>query len=251
MMFDTHTHLYIDDLESKIKQANSVGVKYMMIPSIDIPTWDKIIKLVEKYDGIYGAIGIHPTDVRDIDLSKFNRINKLLTHKKIKAVGEIGLDFYRDNNKDEQIEWFIKQLDIAKKFELPVIIHSREAHKETLEVLDFVDNYKTGVILHCYSGSAELAREYNKRGAYISLAGPVTYKNAKIPKEVAKVVDEDLLLIETDSPWLTPEPFRGKKNDPSKVEYVAREIANLRGIEFEELCQITTNNAKRVFKIEN
>jgi TatD DNase family protein len=168
----------------------------------------------------------------------------------VKAIGEIGLDYYRDlSPRDLQQKWFIEQLALAKSMELPVIIHDRDANDDVLRILKAQKQFETGVLMHCYSGSKELARQYVELGAYLSIAGPVTYKNARKLIEVAAYVPLDRLMIETDAPYLTPEPNRGKRNEPMHVRYTCERIAQIKGISFEALAEATLNNAKTYFKI--
>ncbi len=254
MLFDTHAHIYMnpicENLDENLKEYKKNDLSYVMLPAVEYSSWKPVIDIVNSYDNVYGAIGIHPNEVADTNIKVLDEIQNILdNNKKIRAIGEIGLDYYRSSNKDEQIIWLKKQLEIAKKNNITVIIHDREAHADVMNLLDEVDSYETGVILHCYSGSVEMALEYVKKGAYISLGGPVTFKNAKVPKDVANAVPLDRLLIETDSPFLTPEPFRGKTNNPSNVRFVAMKIASLKGISYEEVANKTRENAMRVFKI--
>lgn len=250
-MFDTHTHISEQGLEKDIQKYLDAGVTHMMLPAIDSSNWDAVIRISREHKEVYGALGVHPNSVANEKRSVLDELERKIHMQKIKAVGEIGLDYYRSENKEEQIEWLSTQLEIAKAANLPVIIHDREAHQDTMEVLDFINSYETGVILHSYSGSVEMAKEYVKRGAYLSFSGPITFKNARVPKEVAKSIPLEHILVETDSPWLSPEPFRGKKNDPSKVRFILAQIASLREMSFEEIEKITTENAKRVFHIED
>ncbi|MCD6435748.1 MAG: TatD family hydrolase [Clostridiales bacterium] len=255
MLFDSHAHVndekYKDDQHEMIMRAYESGVKLIMLPSTSIETSLSAIEVSNKYDFIYSAVGIHPHDTKNMNEITLEKIKKLLENPKVKALGEIGLDYYYDfSPRDIQKKWFEEQLNLAKEFNLPVIIHDRDAHKDVMDILTKVDAFKTGVVMHCFSGSKELALEYVKKGAYISFAGPVTFKNARKAKEAAAIVPLDRVLIETDSPYLSPEPFRGKRNEPEKVRFVAMTIAGIREITFAEVAEITYNNAKRIFKIE-
>ncbi len=254
MLFDTHAHIDREpmcfDLDNLIPEYKKDGVDYIMLPAVEYESWERVLSISSKYDMVYGAIGIHPNDCHITDIKVLDEIEAILaSNPKIKAIGEIGLDYYRSENKEEQKIWFKRQLEIAKEHKLPVIIHDREAHADVMALLDEVDSYKTGVIMHCYSGSVEMAKEYVKRGAYISFGGTVTFKNARVPKEVAKVVPMDKVLVETDSPWLAPHPFRGKPNSPSYVRLVAATVAGLKEVSLEELANAAKTNAKKVFKI--
>ena len=190
-----------------------------------ILSWDKIVKLTEEYPFVYGAIGVHPDEVGNLDETQFARMERLLDKEKIKAVGEIGLDYYWDKeNHDLQKEWFIRQLDFARKKEKPVIIHSREAAADTMEIMK---EYASGLrgVIHCYSYSAEMAKEYVKMGYYIGIGGVVTFKNAKKLKQVVQEIPLESIVLETDCPYLAPVPYRGKRNSSLYLPYVAEEIA--------------------------
>ena len=248
MIVDTHAHLFDerlkDDLDSVFRSMERRGVKKVVVPTISLEEMEDILAL-RTYEEVYVGIGIHPSEVHE--LQRVNEIEKYLQEEKVVAVGEIGLDYYwTKDNKKEQQELFFKQLELAKKHNLPVLIHDREAHEDVRRLLDEAGSYETGVIFHAYSGSKEMAKEDVKKGAYISLAGPVTFKNARVPKEVAESVPLDHLLVETDSPYMTPHPFRGKRNDPSLTFYVVEESARLRGITPEEVAKATWDNAHRI-----
>ena len=210
----------------------------------------KTIELIETYDFLYGSVGWHPVDAIDMTEDDLKWIEELCSHPKVRALGEIGLDYHWDKSpKDIQKEVFRKQIRLAKKVKLPIIIHNREATADILEILREEEASEVGGIMHCFSGSAETARECIDMNFYISLGGPVTFKNAKRPKEVAKEVPLDKLLIETDCPYLTPHPYRGKRNEPAYVKLVAQQIAELKGITLAEVEAETTENAKKIFDI--
>lgn len=206
--------------------------------------------LCEKYDSVYGAVGVHPEDVNSYSDEAEKLIRDYLKHPKIIAIGEIGLDYYWDKSQTElQKEIFEKQILIAKEFKKPVLVHDREAHGDCFDILKKTKANETGVVMHCFSGSPEFAMECVREGFYIALGGMITFKNSKKAKEVAKIVPLDRLLVETDAPYMTPVPYRGRENEPAYVKYVAQEIADLRGISFEEVSEATTANAKRLLKI--
>lgn len=252
MIFDTHCHLYDDpftDLEDVIKRAQDNKVELMLIPSDNIINSKKSIDLASKYSFIYSAIGIFPGEVDNLDLSCLEEIEKLAQNKKVKAIGEIGLDYhYYQDNKEKQKIFFIKQIELANKLHLPIIVHSRDACEDTLAVLD---EYKPlyGCVFHCFSYSVEVMKILMKRGYYIGLDGPVTYKNASTPKQVAKEVDINRLLVETDSPYLTPTPHRGERNEPARIIYTIQEIALLRNMFYDDVCKITYENGRKFFSI--
>lgn len=255
MLFDSHAHIdaskFDKDREAVIERAKAAGVAYIMNPGADYESSMKAVELSEKYSFIYAAVGIHPHDASSLDELMLSLLKKMAKNKKVKAIGEIGLDYHYDHSpRDVQKYWFEKQLLLAKSLNLPVIIHDREANQDVFDILCKVDAFETGVLLHCYSGSGELAKEYVKRGAYISIAGPITFKNVRKGIEVVETVPLDRLMIETDAPYLTPEPFRGKRNESAYVEFVARKIANIKNCSYENVAQETLNNAKKFFNIK-
>lgn len=253
-LIDTHAHLDFDDYQENfdnlLDELHAAGIKKVIIPGVTIKDTDKIIKLINKYDNLYGAVALHPSEVKEWDENSYSKLEKYAQNKKIVAIGETGLDFYWDkSNIEKQKKVFIEHIKLAKELDLPIIIHDRDAHGDILEILK-QENVSRGV-MHCFSGSAEFALECVKLGFYIALGGPVTFKNAKKPKEVAQAIPLERLLLETDSPFLTPHPFRGKKNDPSKLILVAEEIAKIKGISLEEVAKITTSNAEALFFTKN
>lgn len=254
MLIDSHAHLDEDrfdkDRDELIKSLNENGISMVINPGADLPSSIKSVKLSEQYDNIYAAVGVHPHSADEMDEGTIEVLKAFGNRKKVVAIGEIGLDFYYDNSpRDIQRKWFKRQMELAKELNLPIIVHSREADQETFDMIKAQsDGNLTGVI-HCYSGSVELMKEYIKLGYYISLGGPVTFKNAKTPKEVAKAVPLDRLLVETDSPYLTPEPYRGKRNEPLYVRHVAAMIAELREMTIEEIARATSENTKRLFNL--
>lgn len=252
MIFDTHCHLYDDpftDLKDVIKRAQDNKVELMLIPSDNIINSKKSIDLASKYSFIYSAIGIFPGEVYNLDLSCLEEIEKLAQNKKVKAIGEIGLDYhYYQDNKEKQKIFFIKQIELANKLHLPIIVHSRDACEDTLAVLD-ENKPLYGCVFHCFSYSVEVMKILMKRGYYIGLDGPVTYKNASTPKQVAKEVDINRLLVETDSPYLTPTPHRGERNEPARIIYTIQEIALLRNMFYDDVCKITYENGRKFFSI--
>lgn len=252
-MIDSHCHLndkrFSQNVEQVIKKAKENGVKQFLVVGYDLFSSLKAVKLSEKYVEIYAAVGIHPSDIKKMKNHDLEEIEKLLKHKKVIALGEIGLDYYWDkdvNLQNQQKEFFVKQIQLANKYKKPILVHMRDASFDTLEVLKS-ESPTFGGIMHCYSGSAELVKEFIILGMYISLAGPVTFLNAKTPKEVAKIVPLDRLLIETDSPYLAPHPYRGQSNEPGYLYLIAEEIAKIKNIPLEDLKNKTTQNFKRLF----
>ena len=254
MLIDTHVHLnadqYDEDLQEVIDRALEEGIDRMFVVGFDTNTIERTMKLIDQYDFIYGIIGWHPVDAIDCTEERLQWIEELSKHPKIIGIGEMGLDYHWDKSpKDIQKEVFRKQIALAKRVQLPIIIHNREATQDCVDILKEDNASEVGGIMHSFSGSNEIADEILKMNFYISLGGPVTFKNAKQPKEVAQHVPLDRLLVETDAPYLSPHPYRGKRNEPARVKLVAEQIAELRGISYEEVCKATTENAERLFKL--
>ncbi|THE11452.1 TatD family deoxyribonuclease [Bacillus timonensis] len=255
MLIDTHAHLnaiqYQEDLEEVIERALSEGIERIVVVGFDRETITRAIQLAEQYEFIYATVGWHPVDAIDMKDEDLKWIEELCAHPKVVALGEMGLDYHWDKSpKDIQKEVFRKQIALAKKVKLPIIIHNREATSDIIEILQEENASEVGGIMHCFTGSVEVAKQCIDMNFYISFGGPVTFKNAKKPKEVAAEIPLDRLLIETDCPYLTPHPFRGKRNEPSYVKYVAEQIAELKGVSFEEIAQKTSDNAMRFFGIK-
>lgn len=254
LLFDTHVHLnawqFKEDREETIQRAFDAGVEYMVVVGFDHETIPLAIEIAEAYDTIYVAVGWHPVDAIDMTDRELSWIEELSKHPKVVAIGEMGLDYHWDKSpKDVQVEVFRKQIRLAKKLNMPIIIHNREATEDIIQILDEEDAKTVGGIMHCYNDSVDYIKQCLDMNFYISLGGPVTFKNATHPKEVAKAVPFDRLLIETDAPYLAPHPKRGKRNEPAYVKLVAEKIAELRGISFEEVADQTTKNAFHVFGI--
>jgi TatD DNase family protein len=250
---DSHAHLayseYDQDLPMIIARAKERNISRIMIVTLTEEETKKAIRYNEEYGMFDVAFGFHPTDLDKIPEGGFEMLERFLMEGKLKAIGEIGLDYYwHQDNKDEQKAVFIRQIELANQYQVPIIVHMRDASQDTLDILKKHRPVKGG-IMHCYSGSVEMAFEYIKCGMYISLGGPVTFKNAHTPKEVAKSVGIDRLLTETDCPYLTPHPFRGKRNEPAMVELVALEIARLREIKTDYLMERVSENYARLFEI--
>ena len=254
MFFDTHAHLnaeqYSEDLTEVIDRALETGVSNIVVVGFDRPTIERAMELIEQYDFMYASVGWHPVDAIDMTDEDLLWIEELSKHPRVVALGEMGLDYHWDKSpKDIQKEVFRKQIQLAKKVKLPIIIHNREATADIVKILKEENAQEVGGIMHCFSGSPETAKECVDMNFYISLGGPVTFKNAKKPKEVAEVIPMDRLLIETDCPYLAPHPFRGKRNEPGYVKLVAEQIAEIKGMSLEEVAEKTTANAKKLFGI--
>lgn len=254
MFIDTHVHLnadqYEEDIDEVIGRALEAGVEKMVVVGFDRKTIVKAMELAEQYEFIYAVVGWHPVDAVDCTEEDLEWIESLAAHPKVVGIGETGLDYYWDKSpKDIQQELFRKQIRLAQKVNLPIIIHNRDATADVVRILKEEQAEKTGGIMHCFGGSVETAKECIAMNFMISLGGPVTFKNARMPKEVATDISLDHLLIETDAPYLAPHPYRGKRNEPAWVTLVAEEIARLKGLPVEEVAQRTTANAVKLFNI--
>lgn len=254
MYIDTHVHLnadqYEEDLHEVIDRALQANVMKMVVIGFDRNTIERAMKLAEEYSFIYAVVGWHPVDAIDCTEEDLKWIEQLAAHEKVVGIGETGLDYYWDKSpKEVQQDIFRKQIRLAQKVNLPIIIHNREATEDVIQILKEEEAHLTGGIMHCFGGSVETAQQCIKMNFMISLGGPVTFKNAKKPKEVATEIPLEHLLIETDAPYLAPHPHRGKRNEPALVTLVAEEIARLKGLPIEEVAEVTTNNAKRFFQI--
>jgi TatD DNase family protein len=254
MLFDSHSHIdsikFEDDREFVINRARANGVSLIMNPGADLESSLNAVALAESHDFIYAAVGVHPHDAKSMDDETLQIIRGLAKKEKVKAIGEIGLDFHYDfSPRDVQQECFVKQLRLAKELGMPVIIHDREANDQVLRTLKAEKSFETGVLMHCFSGSSELARQYVELGAYISIAGPVTFGNNKKTVDVVMHTPIERIMIETDAPYLTPAPFRGKRNEPMYVRYTCQKIADIKGISYEEAANATFENACRFFGI--
>ncbi len=249
-MIDTHSHIdfeeYQINFDGFLKELRENEIEKVIIPGVEPSTFDKILDLSGKYEMLYAALGVHPSEAKTYNDKAEETLKKLAINKKIIAIGEIGLDYYWETEtKELQKTVLRKQLELAQEVRLPVLIHDREAHKDTFNILQEYD-LKT-VVFHCFSGSCEFAKRCIEKGYYIAIGGVVTFKNAKDLKETAKIIPFERILLETDAPYLTPVPFRGKLNSPAYLKYVAQEIADIRNIDVEEVKEQTTKNAKRIF----
>lgn len=263
-LIDTHAHLDMggvnegdtkelqasdEEIQENLALMEEYGVGKVIIPSVEEKTLDRIIGISNSYDNVFGMVGIFPCEAKTYTEELENKLEKLAQNKKVVAVGEVGLDYYWDKSfNDIQQGVFKKQIRLANKLNLPIVVHDREAHKDTFDILK-EENNGSKVLFHCFSGSVEFMKECVKEGWYIALGGVVTFKNAVKMKDVAREVPLEKLLLETDSPYLTPVPFRGKPNKPAYVKYVAEEIAKIRGISYDEIAEVTTRNAEEFFGI--
>lgn len=252
-LFDSHAHLddqkYDDDRESLIDTFKANNIARVVNIGCDIKTSLKSVELAEKYEFIYATVGIHPQEADKVDESDIKTLENLTTHKKVVAIGEIGLDYhYPTPERSIQKKLFILQIKLARKTNLPIVIHSRDASEDTYEIIkEYAKDMK--FLLHCFSQSAEMAKKYIELGGKLAFGGTLTFKNAKSSPEIVKQTDIKDILIETDSPYLTPEPFRGKRNNPTYVKYVAEKIAEIKDMSFEEVARITYDNAVEFYGI--
>jgi TatD DNase family protein len=225
-------------------------VSYILNAASNIASAVECISLAQEFDYIYAAVGVHPHNVEEINDNTLVTLADLASHARVVAIGEIGLDYYYDTAPREiQRHWFAKQVNMARNLNLPVIVHDRDAHEDSLNIIRDEDAKSIGGVFHCYTGSVEMAKILLNNNFYISLGGAVTFKNARKAIEVVEYLPLDRLLLETDCPYMTPEPHRGKRNDSSYINLVAQKIADIKGISSEEVARITTENAKRLFKI--
>ena len=249
MFTDTHCHIYkeyYENIEEVLKNAKKSNVNRMINNGCDKKSNEEVLELTKNYENIYGAIGIHPENIEEYKEEDLKWIEENLKQPKIIAIGEIGLDYhYTKENKTEQIKLLERQLKIAEQYHLPVIIHSREATEDTINTLK---KYKVTGVIHSFSGSLETAQIYIKMGYLLGINGVITFKNSKL-KDVIKEIPLESIVLETDSPYLTPEPFRGKKNEPARIKEIAEFICDLKGISLEDLATITNHNIKRIFDI--
>ena len=253
MLVDSHAHLEMEefdgDRDAVIHRAREMGVDGIVTVGVNLEDSRKGVALAEQYDTVYASVGVHPHDVKTIDKTTYDQLRNLARSSKVVAYGEIGLDFFRNRSpKDIQVRRFGEQLELAAELELPVIIHDREAHREITEMIEVRKNDRGGVI-HCFSGDYSMAVRCIDMGFYISTPGTVTYKKAEPLREIIKRLPMDRLLIETDCPFLSPEPKRGKRNEPAYVVYTAQQIAQIKALPYEEVERITSRNAKDLFGI--
>ena len=253
-LFDTHAHILDDQFKEDLDQViRNIYDNMALVVNIGCNLEDcpRTVALAEQYDKVYAAVGLHPEDVKTYTPEGWDMICRLAEHPKVVGIGETGLDYYWDTStKDAQKVLFEQHIDLAKQLHKPLVIHDREAHGDTLEILKRTNAKEVGGILHAFSGSVEMAMEVIKLGFYIGLGGPVTFKNARKAVEVAQAIPLEYLVIETDCPYMAPVPFRGKRNEPMLVQHTAAKIAELRGISVEELIEATYQNGKRIYGIE-
>jgi TatD DNase family protein len=253
MLIDSHAHLELKDFEKDrdqvIHRAKKNGLDYIVTVGINLDDCKRALSVAAMYDMVYASLGIHPHFAKEINNKTYDEIRKLVKHDKVVAYGEIGLDFFRNlSPRDIQIRRFGEQLELAHELDLPIIVHDRDAHEKTLEMLEKWNGKQRGII-HCFSGDYSMAKKCLDWGYYISIPGTVTYRNSSIIRDVVRKVPIERLLVETDCPFLTPEPKRGKRNEPANVIHTARKLSDIKGLRYEEVCRITSENAMAVFGI--
>ena len=254
MLFDTHAHVddaaFDEDRKELLENLPKQGIKMLLNPGCSLETSRNAVKNAREYDYIYAAVGSHPDAADEVNEEVLEEYRKLVRENpKVRAIGEIGLDYhYEDVPRQRQQQAFRAQMALAKELDLPVIIHDREAHEDCLNIIREFPEVKG--VFHCFSGSAEMAKQLAKMGWYVGFTGVVTFKNARRAVEAAAAVPENRFVIETDCPYMSPEPFRGKRNDPSRVYRMAEKIAEIRGLSVEKVQRITLENGKRLYRIE-
>ncbi len=254
MLIDSHAHLempdFKKDLEAVIQRAKESGVEYIFTVGTEKKDWKRALEIANSHPTIYAILGVHPHNAKEIDDQTYPLLRELCRDKKVRALGEMGLDFFRNLSPREfQLRRFREQIGLAKELGLPIVVHDREAHQETLEILRSENAEECGGIIHCFSGDYEMAKVCMDMGFYISIPGSMTFKNAGRFREIVKRIPLESLLVETDAPFLTPEPFRGKRNEPGYVRYTAEKLAEIKKVSFEKVAEVTTKNALRVYRL--
>jgi TatD DNase family protein len=255
MLIDSHAHLEMPefrrDLEQVILRAKASGVEYIFTVGTEKRDWMRALEIAHSNPSVYAILGVHPHNAKEIDDQTYPTLRGLCRNEKVKAYGEIGLDFYRNlSPRGVQLKRFREQIGLARELRLPIVVHDREAHQETLEILKSEKAEECGGIIHCFSGDYEMAKVCIDMGFYISVPGSITFKNAESFREIVKKIPWESLLVETDAPFLTPEPFRGKRNEPSYVRYTAQKVAEIKKVSFEKVAEVTTENALRVYRLK-
>ena len=255
MIFDTHAHYddeaFDKDRISLLPSLPSQGIEAVVNISASIQTTKNTLKLIETYPFFYGAVGVHPNETGELNENLLNWLKEVARHPKVVAIGEIGLDYYwNEPDRETQKHWFIRQLNLAREVGLPVIIHSRDAAKDTLDIMKSQKSDEIGGVIHCFSYGKDLAREDLSMGFYLGIGGVVTFKNAKKLKEVVEYMPMDKMVLETDCPYLSPEPFRGTRNSSLNLPYVVKAVSEIKGISEEKIIEITYKNAKDLYRIK-
>jgi TatD DNase family protein len=254
MIFESHAHYddeaFNEDRDELLSTMQENGIEYVVNVGASLASTAVTVKLAKKYPFVYGAAGVHPSETAELDENNFSWLREQCRQDKIVAIGEIGLDYYwEEPDKETQIKWFKRQLQLAKEENLPIIIHSRDAAKDTLTIMKEEKANELNGVIHCFSYSKEIAREFLNMGYYLGIGGVVTFSNAKKLKEVVEFVPIESILLETDAPYLSPVPNRGKRNSSLNIPYIAKEIAAIKNIGYDEVVKITNQNARKIFHI--
>lgn len=254
MIFDTHAHYdddaFDEDREELLGSLQEQGISNVVNVGASLSSCHQTLALIKEYDFMYGAIGVHPSETAELNEENFEWLKKAAQEKKIVAVGEIGLDYYWDEpERDIQKKWFRRQLELAREIKLPVIIHSRDAAQDTYEIMKEHHAEEIGGVVHCYSYSLEMAKEFEKMGFYFGIGGVLTFNNAKKLKEVVEYLPLEKIVLETDCPYLAPVPNRGKRNSSLNLRYVAEKIAEIKNISYDVVIEETTKNAKKLYRL--
>jgi len=255
MIFETHAHyddeVFNEDRDLLLSEMNQQGIEYIVNVGASIATSENTIELTKEYPFVFGSVGVHPDETKELDEDKFLWLRQASALPKIIAIGEIGLDYYWDSTEKQiQKTWFERQMELAREVKLPMIVHSRDAASDTLTMIRAVKGGEIGGVIHCFSYGIEMAREYLNMGFYLGIGGVLTFKNAKKLKEVVDYAPLDQLVLETDAPYLAPVPYRGKRNNSMNLTYVAEEIARIKGTDPLKVMEITKANAKKMYGIK-
>ncbi len=255
MLIDSHAHLempeFRKDLDEVVQRAKDAGVETIFTVGTERKDWNRVLEITRRYPSVYAILGVHPHNAQEIDEHTYSALTRLCQDERVRAYGEIGLDFYRNLSPREiQLKRFREQIGLARALRLPIVIHDRDAHQETLEILKSEKAEELGGIIHCFSGDYRMAKECIDMGFAISVPGSITFKNAGPFQEVVRKLPLESLLVETDAPYLTPVPFRGKRNEPSYVRYTAQKVAELKNLPLEKVAEVTTANALRVYGLD-
>jgi len=255
MLIDSHAHLempeFKKDLEEVLRRAKASGVDAIFTVGTEQKDWGRALEIANTHAWIYAILGVHPHNAKEIDDRTYETLRKICQGEKVRAFGEIGLDFFRNHSpRDVQVKRFREQVGLGRELKLPIVIHDRDAHEETMEVLRSEGARDCGGIIHCFSGDLDMARKCMDMGFYISVPGSITYTNAESFQNIVRELPLDSLLVETDAPFLTPVPFRGKRNEPGYVRYTAQKMAEIKKVPFEKVAEATTDNALRVFRLK-
>jgi TatD DNase family protein len=256
MLIDSHAHLempeFEKDLEAVLQRAKEAGVHTIFTVGTEESDWDRALEIANSHPGVYAILGVHPHNAREIDNWTYGTLREICRGEKVRALGEIGLDFFRNHSpRDVQVRRFREQVGLARELKLPIVVHDRDAHEETMEVLRSEKAEDCGGIIHCFSGDLDMAKKCIDIGFCISVPGSITYRNAESFQKIVKELPLDSLLVETDAPFLTPVPFRGRRNEPGYVRYTAQKVAEIKKVPFEKVAEATTENALRVFRLKD